>query len=96
MIQNYAEYEMTEKERVLFLCGGYLAAAGIVFLFYHSFILSALCGFLVIRIKPYYTSWRARQRQRIELEKQPQLVRDCGGQNDRQAFKEFPCQRNQG
>ena len=33
MIQNYAEYEMTEKERVLFLGGGYLAAAGIVFLF---------------------------------------------------------------
>lgn len=62
MIQNYAEYEMTEKERVLFFCGGYLTAAGIVFLFYHSFILSALCGFLVIRMKPFYTSWRAQQR----------------------------------
>ena len=62
MIQNYAEYEMTEKERVLFFCGGYLTAAGIVFLFYHSLILSALCGFLVIRMKPFYTSWRAQQR----------------------------------
>ena len=64
MIQNYAEYEMTEKERVLFLGVGYMAAAGIVFLFYHSFILSALCGFLVIRMKPYYASWRAQQRRR--------------------------------
>ena len=42
MIQNYAEYEMTEKKRVLFLGVGYLAAAGIVFLFYHSFILDVL------------------------------------------------------
>lgn len=61
-MQNYAEYEMTEKERVLFFGGGYLAAAGIVFLFYHSFPLSALCGFLVLRLKPYYTSLRAQQR----------------------------------
>ena len=35
-----------------------------MFLFYHSLILSALCGFLVIRMKPYYASWRAQQRRR--------------------------------
>lgn len=62
MIRNYAVYEMTDKERALFFGGGYLVAAGLVFLFYHNLILSAACGFLVVKLKPYYESFRARQR----------------------------------
>lgn len=64
MIQNYAEYDMSEKERVLFFSAGYLALAFGVFLFYHSLIVSLLAGFLVIRLKPYYEDYRALQRRR--------------------------------
>ena len=62
MIRNYSEYEMTDRERVLFYGAGYLAAAGIVFLFYHSLLLSALSGFLVVRFRTGYETYRARQR----------------------------------
>ncbi len=62
MIRNYSQYEMTDRERVLFFGAGYLAAAGLVFLFYHSIILSAVSGLFVIKLKPLYESWRARQR----------------------------------
>ena len=62
MIQNYSEYEMTEKERVLFFGAGYLAASLTVFLFYHSILLSALLGFSVLWIRPYYEAFRAKKR----------------------------------
>ena len=69
MIRNYSVYEMTDEERLLFFGAGYLAAASLVYLFYHSIILSALCGVMVIRMKPFYESFRARQRMR-KLESQ--------------------------
>ena len=62
MIRDYSVYEITGRERVLFFGAGYLAAAGLVFLFYHSIILSAVSGFLVVKLKPFYESYRARQR----------------------------------
>lgn len=62
MIRNYAIYEMNERERMLFFAGGYLAAAVTVFLFYHSMLLSAVCGFAVIKMRPYYEDYRARRR----------------------------------
>ncbi|MGX8774172.1 MAG: type II secretion system F family protein [Bacillota bacterium] len=62
MIRDYSVYEMTGRERILFFAGGYLAAAALMFLFYHSLILSAVSGLLVIKLKPYYESYRARQR----------------------------------
>ena len=62
MIRDYSIYEMTSRERILFFTAGYLAAAVLIFLFYHSLILSAACGFLVVKLKPYYESFRARQR----------------------------------
>ncbi len=62
MTESYAVYKMTEKERVLFFGAGYLAAAMIIYLFYHSLILSLLCGFLVVKAKPYYEARRAGQR----------------------------------
>ena len=69
MIRNYSEYEMTDQERLVFFCGGYLAAGALVFLFYHSIILSAAAGVLIVRLKPYYESYRAKQRiQRLNLQ----------------------------
>ena len=62
MIRDYSVYEMNNRERILFFGAGYLAAAILVFLFYHSLILSAVSGFLVVKLKPYYESYRARQR----------------------------------
>jgi len=62
MIRNYASYEMTEKERILFYSAGYTACAAVLFLFYHSVILSAVCGFAVVRLRPYYETFRVRQR----------------------------------
>ena len=67
MIRNYSVYEMTDEERLLFFGAGYLAAAALIYLFYHSIILSALCGIMVVRMKPLYESFRARQRiQKLE------------------------------
>lgn len=69
MIKDYSVYEMGDRERVLFFGAGYLAAAGMVFLFYHSLILSALSGFLVVKLRPYYENYRARQRiQRLNVQ----------------------------
>ena len=69
MIRNYSEYEMTDQERLLFFCGGYLAAGVLVFLFYHSIILSAAAGVLIVRLKPFYESYRAKQRiQKLNLQ----------------------------
>ena len=69
MIRNYAVYEMTERERLLFFAAGYLAAAALIFLFYHSLILSAVSGLLVVKLKPYYETYRARQRmQKLNLQ----------------------------
>ena len=69
MIRDYSIYEMTDKERTLFFSAGYLAAAALMFLFYRSLILSAACGFLIVKLKPYYTAYRARERmQRLNMQ----------------------------
>lgn len=62
MIRDYSIYEMSDRERTLFFSAGYLAAAALMFLFYRSLILSAACGFLIVKLKPYYSSYRARER----------------------------------
>ena len=62
MIRDYAIYEMTDKERFLFYGTGYLAIAALVFLFYHSLILSTVCGLLIVKCRSYYETYRARQR----------------------------------
>lgn len=62
MILNYSEYSLSEREKILFYCLGYAAAFCLVFLFYHSIILSALCGFLIIRIRPLYEKYLADKR----------------------------------
>ena len=62
MIRDYSIYEMTDRERTLFFSAGYLAAAALMFLFYRSLILSAACGFLIVKLKPYYSSYRAKER----------------------------------
>lgn len=62
MIYDYSTYEMTEKERILFYLIGYGAIAIIVFLFYHSFLLSLLSGVLVRFLRPFYESFMVRRR----------------------------------
>lgn len=64
MIKDYSLYEMTDRERFLFYGCGFLCLASLVFLFYHSIVLSAACGFFVIKVRPYYESFMVRKRTR--------------------------------
>ena len=69
MIRSYSVYEMNDREKALFYGMGYAALSLLLYLFYHSILLSALCGFLVVRLKPYYESYKVRQRiQKLNLQ----------------------------
>lgn len=59
MIRDYSEYEMNDKERLLFYPLGFLAIALMVYLFYHNIFLSLAAGFLVKKLKPFYENYMA-------------------------------------
>ena len=62
MIRDYSEYNMTDREKLIFYGAGYLAIAVIAFLFYHSIIVSAVCGVAVIKLTPFYEKYMAAAR----------------------------------
>lgn len=59
MIRDYSKYELNEREKLLFYCAGYAAIAAVMFLFYHSLLVSAAGGFLVFKLRPFYEDYRA-------------------------------------
>ena len=69
MIYDYSKYEMSHTEEVFFYSVGYCCVALIVFLFYHSLILSVISGALVRFIRPFYEQFKVRRRmQELEME----------------------------
>ena len=64
MIYDYSVYEMSEREKYIFYAAGYGCIAFTVYLFYHSILLSAACGFLIRFVRPYYQDIMARRRMR--------------------------------
>lgn len=47
MIKDYTKYELTGKEKRIFYFAGYGTVFFVVYLFYHSILLSAVSGCLV-------------------------------------------------
>ena len=69
MIRDYSKYELSEKEKIFFFGTGYLAIAGIVFLFYHSLIAAAVSGILILKIRPFYENHKASRRmQKLDIQ----------------------------
>ena len=69
MIRDYSKYELSGKERLLFFGVGYLAVAGISFLFYQSLIVSAASGILIVRVVPFYEKYKVSVRmQKLDMQ----------------------------
>lgn len=64
MIADYREYELTGKQKLLFCGAGYGIIAGVVWLFFHSILLSLTAGFLVWRFLPFCRRHLADKRRR--------------------------------
>lgn len=62
MIYDYSKYEMREMEKLVFFAAGYGVIAVVVFLFFHSILLSLLAGVLVRFLRPYYEEFMVRRR----------------------------------
>ena len=52
MIRDYGEYKLSKKEKLLFYGVGYLCIFIVVYLFYHSFVLSMASGVLLYKWVP--------------------------------------------
>lgn len=65
MIKDYTKYELDAKEKKIFYCAGYGCIFVVVYLFYHSIILSAAAGFAVYFLKPYAESYLAEKRMNL-------------------------------
>ena len=53
MIRDYSVYELSDREKMVFYLGGYICIFAVVYLFYHSVILSLLSGVLIKFAMPY-------------------------------------------
>lgn len=53
MIRDYSIYEFSEREKMIFYLGGYLSISSVVYLFYHSILLSLLSGVLIKFAMPH-------------------------------------------
>lgn len=54
MIKDYSVYELSDREKWIFYLGGYICIFTVVYLFYHSLILSAILGLLIKYFSPFY------------------------------------------
>lgn len=69
MIHDYSKYKMSTKERTLFYGLGYVALAFVIYLFYHSIILSGAAGLLIVKARSYYESYMAsKQMSKLNLQ----------------------------
>ena len=62
MIKDYSVYELSDKEKMIFYMGGYICIFIVVYLFYHSVLLSALFGLLIHFFSPYLKKQLAQKR----------------------------------
>ena len=62
MVRDYSVYELSVKEKLLFYLVGYVCIFVVVYLFYHSMILSLVSGVLVHKAVPYFRNRMAARR----------------------------------
>ena len=62
MIRDYSVYEFSSKEKIIFYLAGYLCIFTVVYLFYHSIIVSLVSGGLIYFIMPYVKGYMAQKR----------------------------------
>lgn len=62
MIKDYAVYEFSGKEKIIIFTVGYLSIFTVIYLFYHSFLLSCTSGVLVVFLLPYVKEHMAARR----------------------------------
>lgn len=62
MIKDYAVYEFSGKEKVIIFTVGYLSIFTVIYLFYHSILLSCTSGVLVVFLLPYVKEHMAARR----------------------------------
>lgn len=62
MIKDYAVYELSKKEKLVFYSAGYLVIAMVIYLFYHNIILSLLSGLAVRLAIPFIRNYLAEKR----------------------------------
>ncbi len=62
METDYKDYILSDKEKYIFLSGGYLCIFVILYLFYHSIAFSLAGGLTAFTMLPVYTSWKAEKR----------------------------------
>lgn len=62
MIRDYSVYEFSSKEKIIFYLAGYLCIFAVVYLFYHSIIVSLVSGGSIYFIMPYVKGYMAQKR----------------------------------
>lgn len=62
IIRDYSIYTMSQREKVLFFCGGFACISIVVYLFYHSFIAALIAGTAVFKLTPLYCSFMVQRR----------------------------------
>lgn len=62
MIRDYSVYELSSKEKIIFYLVGYLCVFTVVYLFYHSIIVSLVSGVLIRFLLPYIKGYLAQKR----------------------------------
>lgn len=62
MVRDYSVYELSVKEKLLFYLVGYVCIFVVVYIFYHSMILSLVSGVLVHKAVPYFRKRMAARR----------------------------------
>ena len=65
MIKDYTKYELTGREKRIFYFAGYGTVFLVVYLFYHSILLSAVSGCLVYFLQPLVERQLAERRMNL-------------------------------
>lgn len=62
MIKDYSVYDLSQKEKILFYGAGYICIFAVVYLFYHSILLSMISGVTVHLLIPYVKKYLVQKR----------------------------------
>lgn len=62
MIKDYSVYELSRKEKIIFYLGGYICIFIVVYLFFHSLLLSGLSFALMFYFSPFINKYLVQKR----------------------------------
>ncbi len=65
MINDYSEYVLSVKERIIFYSAGFICLFIVTYLFYRSLVVSLLSGILIRWVIPYIKKYMADRRMRM-------------------------------